>query len=212
MADLTVDSIRWAALRLHGCAPQMAGELNELDGAVGDGDLGVNLGRAFDRLAAAAPALPDDVGLALLECAMAFTKVTASTFGTLLATGLMAAAKLTRGRHAVPWEELPALLAAASEAIQKRGGCAVGDKTVVDAIEAARRACAGLSDPQVMALAAAAAIQDAMAALRPNVFRQGRARIFGERAAGKDDPGMAAFLRIVQCLASSPEAEPQNNS
>jgi hypothetical protein len=30
--------------------------------------------------------------------------------------------------------------------------------------------------------------------------RQGRARIFGEKSVGKDDPGMVAFQRIIEGL------------
>ena len=43
--------------------------------------------------------------MALLACAQAMTKVSGSSYGTLLATGLMAAAKATRGRTEVPWSE-----------------------------------------------------------------------------------------------------------
>jgi dihydroxyacetone kinase-like protein len=30
--------------------------------------------------------------------------------------------------------------------------------------------------------------------------RQGRARIFGEKSVGKDDPGMVALQRIIEAL------------
>ena len=42
----TTESIRWALGRLKEKMAACAGELNELDGALGDGDLGVNLTRA----------------------------------------------------------------------------------------------------------------------------------------------------------------------
>jgi len=201
-AELTTDSLRWAIGRFSDRARQSAGDLNELDGALGDGDLGVTLLRAAERLTNEASNLPDDVGMALLKCAQCFTSVSASTYGTLLATGLMAAAKLTKGRTAVPWAETSALLGAALHAMTARGKGNLGDKTVLDAVEAARSAAEGLDDPSAIAAAADAAIGDAIARLRERQFQQGRARIFGAKGIGRDDPGMVAFRQIVASLRS----------
>jgi dihydroxyacetone kinase-like protein len=200
-ATLTVDSIRWAIPRLKEKMDNCAGELNELDGALGDGDLGVTLTRAAGRLLDDLPNLPEDIGMALYQCAQAFTRVTASTYGTLLATGLMAAAKIARGRTALPWTEIAPLLGAALKAMSDRGKGQLGDKTVLDAVEAVRRATEGLADPALLQAAADDAVAAALAAFRDLPFRQGRARIFGAKGLGRDDPGMVAFKRIVESLA-----------
>jgi len=200
-AMMTTDSIRWAIGRLRQTMDTASGELNELDGALGDGDLGVTLARATERLVEDMPNLPDDVGVALFQCSQAFTRVTASTYGTLLATGLMAAAKTTRGRTAVPWTEIPALLTAALKAMSDRGKGSLGDKTVLDALEAARRATEGLTEPAALVAASDRAVETIIAEFRDRPFRQGRARIFGEKGLGRDDPGMVAFKRIVESLA-----------
>ena len=142
---MTTDSLRWAIGRFAEQMNRCADELNTLDGALGDGDLGVNMLRAAQRLTADAPGLPADAGMALLKCAQAFTSVSASTYGTLLATGLMAAAKLTKGRSEVPWAETSTLLGAALRAMSDRGKGQLGDKTVLDGVEAARRATDGLA-------------------------------------------------------------------
>ncbi|MGA2148564.1 MAG: dihydroxyacetone kinase subunit L [Bryobacteraceae bacterium] len=200
-ATMTTDSIRWAIGRLKEKMDAAAGELNELDGALGDGDLGVTLSRAAQRLLDDRPNLPDDVGVALFQCAQAFTRVTGSTYGTLLATGLMAAAKATRGRSAVPWTEISSLVAAALKAMSDRGKGMLGDKTVLDALEAARRATEGLDEPRALVTAAGQAVDASMAEFRDRPFRQGRARIFGDKGLGRDDPGMVAFKRIIESLA-----------
>jgi dihydroxyacetone kinase-like protein len=181
-----------------------AGELNALDGAIGDGDLGVNLLRASERLTGESANLPDDVGMAFLKCAQVLTSVSASTYGTLLATGLMAAARLTKGRQVVPWTEIPALLAAAVKSMADRGKGSLGDKTVLDAVDAARRATEGLGDPDRLVAASLAAIGEAMDQVRDRQFRQGRARMFGAKGIGLDDPGMVAFRRIVESLPPPP--------
>ena len=198
---MTTGSIRWAINRLHETMEVSASELNELDGALGDGDLGVTLARAAERLWEDRANLPDDVGSALLRCSQAFTRVTGSTYGTLLATGLMAAAKATRGQTSVSWGEISSLLGAALKAMSDRGKGALGDKTVLDALDAVRRGTEGLAEPAALAAAASQAVDSAIAELRDRPFRQGRARIFGDKGLGRDDPGMIAFKRIVDSLA-----------
>jgi dihydroxyacetone kinase-like protein len=158
--------------------------------------------RAAERLAEDLPNLPDDVGMAMLRCAQAFTRISASTYGTLLATGLMSAAKAVKGQTEVPWADVPALLGGALQAMSDRGKGQLGDKTVLDAVEAARRATAGLDSSAAMGIAASRAIADAIVQFRDLPFRQGRARIFGSKGIGRDDPGMVAFQRIVEALSS----------
>src|SRR4051812_48077742 len=93
MADAMIDTAALAASlqRIAVGAATAAAELNSADGQLGDGDLGITVSKGFAE--AAAMTLPADVGMALLECAKAFQRVSSSSYGTLVATGFMAAAK-----------------------------------------------------------------------------------------------------------------------
>jgi dihydroxyacetone kinase-like protein len=182
--------------KLEACA----GELNTLDAALGDGDLGVTMVRGTRSLLAELPNLPDDVGLALLKCAQTLTKISGSTYGTLLATGLMSAAKAVKGRREVPWSEISPILAGAVQAMSRRGNGQLGDKTVLDALEAASIATLGIEDPTALVAAADKAVATSIERFRDQPSRQGRARIFADRSVGKDDPGMVAFKRILEAL------------
>lgn len=197
---LTSAAIKDALPRVIAAIDARASELNEADARLGDGDLGVSLQRGARGLEELENELPDDVGMALMKCAQAFTKVSGSSYGTLLATGLMSAARACRGRNEVPWTETAALLQGAQDAMIKRGRGQLGEKTVLDTIEAIRLAVEGLSDPNEIALAAVNAAQSALDAFRDQRSKQGRARIFAEKSVGLDDPGMLAFQRIVQAL------------
>jgi dihydroxyacetone kinase-like protein len=177
-----------------------ADELNALDAALGDGDLGVTMVRGGRSVMAELPNLPDDVGLALLKCAQALTRLSGSTYGTLLATGLLSAAKSTKGRRDVPWTEISTLLGNAISAMSQRSGGRLGDKTVLDAVESVRAASNGLHDPAVLATAADQAVAATLERFRDQPSRQGRARIFGDKSVGRDDPGMVAFKRITEAL------------
>jgi dihydroxyacetone kinase-like protein len=200
VTGLTTASLRDGLKRIVEKLEACADELNTLDAALGDGDMGVTLVRGGRSVLAELPNLPEDVGLALLKCAQAFTKISASTFGTLLAIGLMSAAKATKGRREIPWGEISSLLAGAMEAMSQRGKGQLGEKTVLDALEAARAATVGIEEPAVLVSNADAAVAAAIERFRQLPSRQGRARIFGEKSIGKDDPGMVAFKRLVEGL------------
>jgi len=194
---ITVADLRAASLRLRDAMEAEADALNTADGALGDGDLGVTMRRGSRAVAEKADDLPDDFGMALMACAQAFTKVSASSYGTLLATGLMAAAKETKGRNGIEAAELPALLNAARDKMMARGKAELGGKTVLDSLDAMARALTGADDPAAAALQAAV---DAQAAFRDKPATVGRARIFGEKSVGMDDPGMLAMSKIVKAL------------
>ncbi len=200
---LTTATLRNALTRVAAEMESCSDELNALDAQLGDGDLGVTMVRGARAVAAELPNLPDDVGMALLKCAQAFTKLSGSTYGTLLATGLMSAAKATKGRTEVPWPEVSSLLAGALQAMAQRSGGKLGDKTVLDALEAVRGATEGIGEPAALVTAADRAIRECLERFRPLPARQGRARIFGGKSMGQDDPGMVAFQRIVEGLNRS---------
>jgi dihydroxyacetone kinase-like protein len=187
--------------RLKAAMDREADRLNAADGALGDGDLGVTMTRGMALVAEAAPELPEDVGQALLRCGQAFTRSSGSSYGTLLATGLMAIAKATRGRTAIGVGDLSGLVAAARDAMMARGRAELGGKTVLDSLDAVARALDGVSDPAAAAEAAPRAARAALDGFRDRPATVGRARIFAERSRGRDDPGMLAMALIVEALA-----------
>jgi dihydroxyacetone kinase-like protein len=81
----------------------------------------------------------------------------------------------------------------------------LGEKTVLDALEAMRAATEGIDDPGALVTAADQAVGECLDRFRDQPARQGRARIFGEKSVGKDDPGMVALRRIIEGLKCSGE-------
>jgi dihydroxyacetone kinase-like protein len=178
-------------------------ELNTIDGQLGDGDLGVTLVNGFKSVQEGAGDLPEDVGMAFMKCAQALTKVGGSSYATLIATGLMAAAKEARGQTEIPWSSIANLLEAAGVKMAERGKSAIGDKTVLDAVDAAREGAESTDDPAGILGAVIAAIDARLDTMRDQPCKQGRARIFAEKSVGMDDPGMIGFKRIVEGLGKS---------
>lgn len=199
---LTTDDLRGAITRLTAAMERDFEALNAADGALGDGDLGVTLTRGMRAITDLAPTLPEDLGQALLACAQAFTKTSGSSYGTLMATGLMSMAKTLRGKTSVDVADLPALIAGARDAMQARGKADLGGKTVLDSLDAVAKDTAGLTDPAAMADAAASAARQSLDDMRGKIATIGRARIFGEKTIGMDDPGMLAMTAITAAIAN----------
>jgi len=186
-----------ALARIAAYTAMTSDELCSADGALGDGDLGITVSKGFTEAAAAS--LPNDLGLAFLEAAKAFQRVSSSSYGTLVATGFMAAAKLTKGKTAIEAGEISSLVEAARDAMIQRGKGQLGDKTVLDGMDAIARALAG-KPPAEMVEAAMAAAAATVEDYRDKPNKLGRARMFGEKSIGLVDPGQLALLRITEGL------------
>ncbi|WP_342077798.1 dihydroxyacetone kinase subunit L [Yoonia sp. SS1-5] len=198
---LTTDSLKTAITRIHAHVDPIGAEMNELDGQLGDGDLGVTLINGFNNLSGITDELPADLGKALFAAAKSVTAVSGSSFGTLMATALMAAGKSVKGQEAVEWAQVPALLAAAQEAMIARGGANLGDKTMLDVMDAIITALDGMQDPAAMLTAAQAAADTTLDTFRDKPNKIGRARVYADKSIGLDDPGMMAIKRMLEALA-----------
>jgi dihydroxyacetone kinase len=201
MAGFTTADLRAAAARLAAAGAAAADELNAQDGRLGDGDLGITVAAGWQAVSTALENSPDDISKTFLTAAKAFQQASSSSFGTLTATAFMAAAKATMGRTEVPWAETAALVGAARDAMMARGKAALGDKTVLDSLDAIARAAAAIDQPAALAAAAADAANAALAAFADRPNRVGRARMFSDSSAGIDDPGMLAIARMTAALA-----------
>ena len=187
--------------RLHEEMPTHFETLNAADGKLGDGDLGITMTRGVAEIASVRDDLPEDIGLAVLKCSQAFTKSSGSSYGTLMALGMMAIAKQIKGQTAVEPSELTALVAVARDQIQTRGKAEIGGKTVLDSLDAIAKQISGMTDLEDIRTAAVVAVDEALAAFRDKPATMGRARMFGEKSIGLDDPGMLAMKFIVYAIA-----------
>jgi len=191
-----------------GAVASSAAELNRLDGFAGDGDLGITMSaaaRALEEvLAANEQAEPAKL---LAACGAAIARQAPSTSGTLVATGFLRASKVV----GEPGGDVVKILADAfhdaQEGIQARGKATVGDRTIVDGLQAVSTSLqasgsAGLSLEETLRAAADAATitADATAAMEPKI---GRASWVPDRAKGHPDAGCAMLAIALRAVAES---------
>jgi dihydroxyacetone kinase len=124
--------------------------------------------------------------------------------GTLLATALMRAGKVVKGKTELTPADLAEIFTTADAGIQERGQAKPGDKTIVDAIHPASLAFseavaagASLKEAGVRALQAAETGRDRVTPLRSQI---GRASWVGERTEGKVDPGCEALVVMLKAV------------
>jgi dihydroxyacetone kinase-like protein len=183
---------RWCAA-MHAAAP----ELNALDGRLGDADLGVTLDKCATLMEQALPELPDSLDGIFKRLAQASAKASGSSFGTLLTVALMTAAKRCAGVQLLGRAELAALLAEVIATLSARGGASLGDKTVLDALQAMQLAIARAAAGEDIRRIASDAVGVSLDAFRDKPNRIGRARMFADKTIGIDDPGMVALQRMI---------------
>jgi len=199
--SIAVSTIASAVARADDAMRGLEQVLNDADAKLGDGDTGGMLARVIGKMAEVDLTSAADPGVALMQLAKAATIATGSSLGTLFATGLLAAGREAKGRETIVAGDLSGLVATARDAMIARGGAALGDKTVLDSLDAVAEALKGVKTPGEAAKAAAKAAADALDAFRNRPNRIGRARMFGDQTIGIDDPGMLAIKELSAALA-----------
>jgi dihydroxyacetone kinase-like protein len=176
--------------------------LSESDRAIGDGDHGVGMRRAFDAVLVALTALnepnPEQVMKASGNAIMAKGGgASGAIFGTLFRSG----AKVIEGQENLDAEGFSSFLSSAVDAVQRRGGAVEGQKTMLDALIPAARASFGhvlLTDSME---SAAQAAQAGLEATREMIAATGKARSLGERSLGYVDPGALSVSIILKAMS-----------
>ncbi len=201
MADIRIETLENAIRIANSRMAALEAELNAADSKLGDGDTGVMLARVLGKFGETDIGAGTDLGAAFQALARAAAAATGSSLGTLFAPALLTIGKANKGRETAQWSELSGLLEAALDAMIRRGGASLGDKTVLDALDAVVKATAGLADAGEIAAEASKAGNAALAAFLDKPCKIGRARMFAEKSVGIDDPGMLGFVRLVDALA-----------
>jgi phosphoenolpyruvate---glycerone phosphotransferase subunit DhaL len=186
-------------------AESQQARLDQLDAIAGDGDHGATVVMGLRAVARSLPPAPDVPAAELLRLAAErFASVGGST-GPLWGTALLRAAQSLEGNEGADLAAMAGAAEAAAAGIAMRGRCAEGDKTLLDVMAPAARALraaadAGLAGSEAAARAHAAAAAG-LAGTRELTPRRGRARRFGDRSLGHDDPGAASALLVWEVAA-----------
>jgi phosphoenolpyruvate---glycerone phosphotransferase subunit DhaL len=182
--------------------------LSELDGAIGDGDHGVNMAKCFRQVKAKLDeSSAEDVGALFKDVGMVVLNSVGGAMGALYGTFFLKLAQQSAGKKELNLSDLVAMLQTGEIGILDIGKAGPGDKTLVDTLSPAVRAIEaaekdGKPLPQALADFEAAA-QTGMASTKEMLAKIGRASRLGERTIGHQDAGATSCYFILRSLASA---------
>ncbi|MEI8334279.1 MAG: dihydroxyacetone kinase subunit DhaL [Chloroflexota bacterium] len=185
--------------------------LDRLDAALGDGDHGANMVVGLDAVVAAlgdryADGDRADIGGLLRLVGHTLVSSVGGASGPLYGTAFIEAGFAFAGASSLDLAEVADAFEVGTAALARRGRCAVGDKTILDALEPAMRVLREATHvdrplPDAFADAAIAA-RAGMIATIPMVARRGLALRLGERSRGHQDPGATSCFLLVRAISA----------
>ena len=182
--------------------------LSELDGAIGDGDHGVNMAKCFREVKKTlAESSADDVGALFKEVGMVVLNSVGAAMGALYGTFFLKLSQVSAGKDEVNLSDLVAMFQTGEQGILDIGKANLGDKTLIDTLSPAVRAIeAAEKDGKTLAGALAdfeQAAKRGMESTKDMLAKMGRASRLGERTVGHQDAGATSCYFILRSLASA---------
>ena len=206
--DIEVNQIKKAIIAATESLEENKQDLNKLDAAIGDGDHGRSISRAFGGMVDQIEKMDtEDIGELLKETGKQIVFSSGAAAGPLYGTGIMEAGKAVEGQVSIDLSDLKKMFGAAEEGVKSRGGGKVGEKTMLDTIDPARKA---MEEAVEEGLDAKTAFQKVIKAAREGrdstkemVSERGRSSRLGERTKGHVDPGAASSFLIIESMLGS---------
>ncbi|WP_049997186.1 dihydroxyacetone kinase subunit DhaL [Halococcus sediminicola] len=204
-AEAAIEAIEAVAERLEA----ERDHLTDLDSAIGDADHGGNMARGWSKAVTAVADLDDpDVATVVETVGRTLLSEIGGASGPLYGGSIIfASTELEDGLSA---ESAVAFAETYLEKVQDRGGAAVGDGTMVDALTPAvqtfKKSIEVDDIPPARALAKAVdAAERGVAFTVPIRVSKGRASYLGWRSVGHQDPGATSTLFIIETLSAVAE-------
>ena len=182
--------------------------LSELDGAIGDGDHGVNMAKCFREVKKKlAESSAEDVGTLFKDVGMVVMNSVGGAMGALYGTFFLKLSQSSAGKSEVNLSDLVGLFQTGEQGILDIGKANLGDKTLVDTLSPAVRAIEA-AEKEGKPLAGALtdfeqAAKQGMESTRDMLAKMGRASRLGERTIGHLDAGATSCYFILRSLASA---------
>lgn len=182
--------------------------LIELDGSMGDGDLGLTMYNGFTALYEEIDNIDSsELGMTVMKLGMKMNSVVPSTMGTLVTVCMIRGAKTLRGKETITLDDLIEFGEAAVNGVKEVGKTEVGNKTMLDALAPAVE---GLKEAKEEGLSIKDAINKAYEKASEGVEKtkelksvHGRAAYYGDNSIGRPDPGATAIKFIIRGIKDS---------
>ena len=181
--------------------------LSEIDGAVGDGDHGINLNKGFEICNKELEERPGDLSYSLGTLAKVLMANIGGSIGPLYGSFFKAMSKVCNNIEYIDGSLFREMLSSGKSAIISIGNAKVGDKTLLDTLAPAIEAFGARLDKGGSFSEALTAMVDAAKkgcySTKNMVAKLGRASQLGDRSFGILDPGAVSCFLILESISHS---------
>jgi dihydroxyacetone kinase phosphoprotein-dependent L subunit len=181
--------------------------LSDLDGAIGDGDHGVNMNKGFTLCREELQTNPGNLAHGLKVLSKVLIMKIGGSMGPLYGYFFKSMAAACDGSDTIDADVFAMMLTSGREGIQKISNAVPGDKTLMDVLvpaEAAYQASLQAEEPFTVCLEEMTqAARQGRDATRDMAAKVGRSSRLGERSRGVIDAGAASCCLILETMAES---------
>lgn len=182
--------------------------LSDLDGAIGDGDHGVNMAKCFRQVKAKLEETTDDDFQTIIKnVGMVVLNSVGGAMGALYGTFFMRLSTASAGKKELGLDDLVEMFQAAEKGILEIGKAQVGDKTLVDTLSPAVRSLEKDAESgeslKTALLHFDQAAEEGMKSTIDLVAKMGRSSRLGERTRGHQDAGATSCYLILEAMVSA---------
>lgn len=181
--------------------------LSEIDGAIGDGDHGINMAKGCRMAREKMNTEPNNLSKLLHFVGITLLSNIGGAMGPIYGTFFMKMGEAVEGKDFIEKNDILNMLKNALDGVKKRGGAEVGDKTLVDTLETAKDGYEGaVKEGKDIGEAIDTMIESAkkgMESTKELVAKKGRSSRLGERSKGTIDAGAASCYIILKAFSDS---------
>lgn len=179
--------------------------LSEIDGAIGDGDHGINMEKGFSLCLSRVDWKTADFASAMRELGRVLLLEIGGSMGPIYGTFFAEMAKVAKEKDEIGAPDFSKMFHNAIRGIESLGGAKLGDKTLLDtlipAVNAFDAAWGREGDfPQALVQMQAAA-KEGWESTKDMVALAGRASRLGERSRGVYDAGATSCFLLIDAMA-----------
>ena len=179
--------------------------LSDIDGAIGDGDHGINMNKGFTLCEKELEENPGDLTHSLNTLSKVLMRDIGGSMGPLYGMFFKSMAKAVASNEIIDRDLMGEMLQAAEQGVRGIGNAEVGDKTLMDALVPAVKAYKKAAAEGKSFAECAEEMKKAAIAGRDStmdmVARVGRASRLGERSRGVLDAGASSCCLILMVTA-----------
>jgi dihydroxyacetone kinase phosphoprotein-dependent L subunit len=179
---------------------------SELDGVMGDADFGTSLAGGFGAVLKNWDDFDrSSIGALLLKVSSTITGNTGGCSGPVWGTLFMRTGMAFRGKTEITMDEIIDALKSAIDGISKRGGAVLGDKTLLDALDAIVKALEASKNEDIMTAfkRASDAAVECRETTKSWTAKRGRQSFTGDRSIGTYDPGIVAVGDMTKAIVEA---------